>query len=123
MGLRLPLTTHLADRVRAMLVDRAGWARFPDDVREWLEVQDWRSQMPGPDNLLVESFPHAKRHYTVYYTFTGWNANQSLGMLITKRMEERGLMPGGLRRQRLLARGVGPEAGRRIRRRCCRPTS
>ena len=95
MGLRLPLTTHLADRVRAMLVDRASWGRFPDDVREWLEVQDWRSQMPGPDNLLVESFPHAKRHYTVYYTFTGWNANQSLGMLITKRMEERGLLPGG----------------------------
>ncbi|WP_390477911.1 ligase-associated DNA damage response DEXH box helicase [Altererythrobacter sp. MTPC7] len=94
-GARMPLTTHLADRVRAMLVDRAGWARFPDDVREWLEVQDWRSEMPGPDNLLVESFPHAKRHYTVYYTFTGWNANQSLGMLITKRMEDRGLMPGG----------------------------
>jgi ATP-dependent Lhr-like helicase len=95
MGLRLPLTTHLADRVRALLVDRAGWGRFPDDVREWLEVQHWRSQLPGPDNLLVESFPHARREYTVYYTFTGWNANQSLGMLITKRMEERGLMPGG----------------------------
>jgi ATP-dependent Lhr-like helicase len=95
MGLRLAMTTHLADRVRALLVDRAGWGRFPDDVREWLEVQDWRSQLPGPDNLLVESFPHAKRHYTVYYTFVGWNANQSLGMLITKRMEERGLLPGG----------------------------
>ena len=94
-GARMPLTTHLADRVRAMLVDRAGWARFPDDVREWLEVQDWRSRMPGPDKLLVESFPHAKKHYTVYYTFTGWNANQSLGMLITQRMEARGLMPGG----------------------------
>ena len=94
-GLRLPLTTHLADRVRAMLVDRAGWARFPDDVREWLEVQDWRSQLPGPDSLLVESFPHARRHYTAYYTFVGWNANQSLGMLITQRMEALGLMPGG----------------------------
>lgn len=94
-GQRMPLTTHLADRVRAMLVDRAGWGRFPDDVREWLEVQDWRSQMPGPDSLLVESFPHGQRHYTVYYTFIGWNANQSLGMLITKRMEDRGLMPGG----------------------------
>jgi ATP-dependent Lhr-like helicase len=95
MGLRLPLTTHLADRVRSLMVDRAGWARFPDDVREWLEVQAWRSRMPGPDNLLVESFPHGGRHYTAYYTFTGWNANQSLGMLITKRMEERGLLPGG----------------------------
>ncbi|RPF71301.1 ligase-associated DNA damage response DEXH box helicase [Aurantiacibacter spongiae] len=94
-GLRLPLTTHLADRVRAMLVDRTGWARFPDDVREWLEVQDWRSELPGPDNLLVESFPHGGREYTVYYTFVGWNANQSLGMLITKRMEDMGLLPGG----------------------------
>ncbi|MXO65767.1 ligase-associated DNA damage response DEXH box helicase [Altericroceibacterium endophyticum] len=94
-GQRLPLTTHLADRVQAMLVDRVGWARFPDDVREWLEMQDWRSAMPGPDRLLVESFPHAQREYTVYYTFTGWNANQSLGMLITKRMEDRGLAPGG----------------------------
>ncbi|WP_432201967.1 ligase-associated DNA damage response DEXH box helicase [Erythrobacter sp. W53] len=94
-GARMPLTTHLAERVRAMLVDRAGWGRFPDDVREWLEVQDWRSRMPGPGELLVESFPHAKREYTVYYTFEGWNANQSLGMLITRRMEDRGLQPMG----------------------------
>lgn len=94
-GARMPLTTHLADRVRAMLSDRAGWGRFPDDVREWLEVQDWRSEMPAPGELLVESFPHAKRHYSIYYTFEGWNANQSLGMLITRRMEDRGLRPGG----------------------------
>ncbi|MFC3099756.1 ligase-associated DNA damage response DEXH box helicase [Altererythrobacter lauratis] len=94
-GLRLPLTTHLAERVRGLLVDRAGWARLPEEVREWLEVQDWRSRLPGPDNLLVESFPHGGREYAVYYTFAGWNANQSLGMLITKRMEDAGLMPGG----------------------------
>ncbi len=94
-GARMPLTTHLAARVRAMLVDRPGWARFPDDVREWLEVQDWRSEMPGPGELLVESFPHDKREYSVFYTFEGWNANQSLGMLITRRMEDRGLGPLG----------------------------
>ena len=94
-GLRLPLTTHLASRVQELLTDRAGWGRFPDDVREWLEVQDYRSEMPGPGKLLVESFPHAKKHYSVYYTFEGWNANQSLGMLITRRMEELGLAPGG----------------------------
>lgn len=95
MGARMPLTTHLAERVREMIVDRAGWARFPDDVREWLEVQDWRSRLPGPGELLVESFPHARRAYTVYYTFEGWNANQALGMLITRRMEDRGLSPLG----------------------------
>ena len=94
-GQRMPLTTHLATRVQALLSDRAGWGRFPDDVREWLEMQDWRSAMPGPGKLLVESFPHTGLHYTVYYTFEGWNANQSLGMLITRRMEDRGLKPGG----------------------------
>ncbi|MCA1662611.1 MAG: DEAD/DEAH box helicase, partial [Novosphingobium sp.] len=60
-----------------------------------VEVQDWRSRLPGPGELLVESFPHAKRRYTVYYTFEGWNANQALGMLITRRMEDRGLNPLG----------------------------
>ncbi|UAB79576.1 ligase-associated DNA damage response DEXH box helicase [Erythrobacter sp. SCSIO 43205] len=94
-GLRLPITSHLATRVQAMLDDRAGWGRFPDDVREWLEVQDYRSRLPKPGELLVESFPHANKHYTVYYTFEGWNANQSLGMLITRRMESLGLMPAG----------------------------
>ena len=94
-GLRLPLTTHLSQRVQAMLADRAGWGRFPDEVREWLEMQDYRSRLPAPGELLVESFPHNGKHYTAYYTFEGWNANQSLGMLITRRMEERGLMPGG----------------------------
>jgi ATP-dependent helicase Lhr and Lhr-like helicase len=95
MGARLPLTTHLADRVRHMLVDRAGWARFPDEVREWLEMQAYRSQMPQPGQLLVETFPHDKRHYMVTYPFEGWNAHQSLGMLLTRRMESRGLMPMG----------------------------
>jgi len=95
MGARLPISSHLAQRVRALLVDRAGWARFPDDVREWLEMQDWRSRLPGPGDLLVESFPDRDKHYTVFYTFEGWAANQSLGMLITRRMEDRGLAPMG----------------------------
>jgi ATP-dependent Lhr-like helicase len=95
MGLRLPITAHLAERVRALLNDRAGWGRFPDDVREWLEMQDWRSRLPAPGKLLVESFPHRGLHYTTYFTFEGWNANQSLGMLISRRMEDRGLGPLG----------------------------
>jgi ATP-dependent helicase Lhr and Lhr-like helicase len=95
MGARMPLTTHLADRVRHMLTDRASWARFPDEVREWLEMQAHRSQMPAPGQLLVETFPHDKRHYMITYPFEGWNAHQSLGMLLTRRMESRGLMPMG----------------------------
>ncbi len=95
MGARIPISSHLAGRVRALLGDRAGWAGFPDDVREWLEMQDHLSRLPGPERLLVESFPHAGLAYTVYYTFEGWPANQSLGMLITRRMEDRGLGPLG----------------------------
>jgi ATP-dependent Lhr-like helicase len=95
MGQRLAISTHLAGRVRALIADRAGWGRFPDDVREWLEVQDWRSSLPGPGRLLVESFPHRGLEYTAFYTFEGWNANQALGMLITRRMEDRGLAPLG----------------------------
>jgi ATP-dependent Lhr-like helicase len=95
MGARMPLTTHLADRVRALLVDRAGWARFPEDVREWLEMQDWRSVLPGPGALVAESFPYRGRYYTVFYPFEGWAAHQSLGMLVTRRMEAQGLSPLG----------------------------
>ncbi len=64
-------------------------------MREWLEVQDYRSVLPAPDQLLVETFPHEHRHYMVAYSFEGWNAHQSLGMLITRRMESAGLRPLG----------------------------
>jgi ATP-dependent Lhr-like helicase len=95
MGARMAMSTNLAERVRIFLDDRAQWARFPDDVREWLEVQDRRSALPAPDQLLVETFPHEGRHYMVAYSFEGWNAHQSLGMLITRRMESAGLRPLG----------------------------
>ena len=94
-GQRMSMSTHLANRVRQMLADRNDWHRFPDDVREWLEVQDRRSVIPEPQQLLVETFEHEKLHYMVAYSFEGWNAHQSLGMLITRRMENAGLKPLG----------------------------
>jgi ATP-dependent Lhr-like helicase len=95
VGARMAMTTNLADRVRHFLYDRGQWPRFPEDVREWLEVQDERSVLPRPDQLLVETFPFESRHYMVAYSFEGWNAHQSLGMLITRRMESAGLKPLG----------------------------
>jgi ATP-dependent Lhr-like helicase len=95
VGTRMALSTNLAQRVRAFLHDRTQWARFPDDVREWLEIQGRRSRLPEPGQLLVETFAHEGRHYMVAYSFEGWNAHQSLGMLITRRMEALGLKPIG----------------------------
>jgi ATP-dependent Lhr-like helicase len=94
-GQRMSMSTHLAERVRAFLADNSEWHRFPDGVREWLEVQQRRSILPQPDQLLVETFPHEGRHYMCAYSFEGWNAHQSLGMLLTRRMETAGLKPLG----------------------------
>ena len=94
-GSRMPLSTSLADRVREFLADRREWDRFPEDVHDWLEMQDRRSVLPRPGQLLVETFPREGRHYMVAYSFEGWNAHQSLGMLITRRMEAQGLKPLG----------------------------
>jgi ATP-dependent helicase Lhr and Lhr-like helicase len=95
MGVRLAITTILADRVRRFLADRSEWPRFPPDVREWLDVQSRRSTLPAPGQVLVETFPHEGRHHMVIYSFEGWNAHQSLGMLLTRRMEALGLKPLG----------------------------
>ncbi|MGE3933979.1 MAG: helicase-related protein, partial [Rhodospirillaceae bacterium] len=98
-GGRLPLTTHLARRVRRILSDPAQWAGLPEPVQAWLSEQQRRSVMPGADGLLVESFPRGRgkqvRHFTVAYCFEGRNAHQTLGMLLTRRMERAGLHPLG----------------------------
>ncbi|WP_375403244.1 ligase-associated DNA damage response DEXH box helicase [uncultured Sphingomonas sp.] len=94
-GSRMALSTSLADRVRGFLADPSKWPNFPDDVREWLEIQSRRSVLPRPGQLLVETFPREGRHYMVAYSFEGWNAHQSLGMLVTRRMEAQGLKPTG----------------------------
>lgn len=94
-GGRLPLTTHLARRVRTFLHDPHSWTRFPAPVREWLELQQRFSVLPDPDGLLVESFERQGRFYTVAYCFEGRNAHQTLGLLLTRRMEAAGLMPLG----------------------------
>ncbi len=95
VGGRMPVTTHLADRVRAMLHDPKCWQLFPEDVQEWLRLQKYRSRLPGPNNLLVETFPRGGRWYMVAYCFEGRQAHQTLGMLLTKRLERFGFGPLG----------------------------
>ncbi|XDZ64862.1 ligase-associated DNA damage response DEXH box helicase [Alphaproteobacteria bacterium LSUCC0684] len=94
-GGRLPLTTNLAERIRAMIADRSGWDAYPETVRQWLSIQDWKSDLPGLDHLLVENFPRGGKEFLVIYGFEGRNAHQTLGMLLTRRMERAGLKPIG----------------------------
>ena len=94
-GGKFPLSTHLALRVRHMLADPASWGGLPDQVREWLEMQQLRSVLPGADTLLVETFPRGGKHYLVAYPFEGRLAHQTLGMLLTRRMERARLQPIG----------------------------
>jgi ATP-dependent helicase Lhr and Lhr-like helicase len=94
-GGKFPLSTYLAARVRALLAKPAAWRALPDQVREWLEIQQWRSMLPKAGDLLVETFPRAAKYYLVCYPFEGRLVHQTLGMLLTRRLERARLRPLG----------------------------
>jgi ATP-dependent Lhr-like helicase len=94
-GGKFPLSTYLAERVRKMLADKSQWDLLPDQVSAWLRMQDWRSLLPGIDDLLVETFPRGDKFYLVCYPFEGRLAHQTLGMLLTRRLERDGARPMG----------------------------
>ena len=94
-GSKYPLSSGLAARVRQMLHDPSAWHLYPEPVREWLALQQDRSLLPGPDDLLVEIFPRHGRHFLVAYCFEGRNAHQTLGMLLTRRLSRDGAAPLG----------------------------
>ncbi|AOX16755.1 DNA ligase-associated DEXH box helicase [Kozakia baliensis] len=94
-GNRLPISNRLAERVRAMLHDPSAWSVLPIPVRDWLTMQARRSRLPTADDLLVESFPRRGHWYLVAYSFEGRNAHQTLGMLLTRRLERFGFGPLG----------------------------
>ncbi|MDO8875040.1 MAG: ligase-associated DNA damage response DEXH box helicase, partial [Pseudolabrys sp.] len=94
-GGKFPLSTYLAARVRGILADPTAWRALPDQVREWLELQEWRSLLPPASDLLVETFPRGGNNYLVCYPFEGRLAHQTLGMLLTRRLERAGMRPLG----------------------------
>ena len=94
-GTKLATSTLLSHRVIAMLDDPAAWAGLPDHTREWLALQAEVSRMPRPGHLLVETFPRGGQENLVVYGFAGRNAHQTLGLLVTRRMEAAGLHPLG----------------------------
>ncbi|MTI43030.1 ATP-dependent Lhr-like helicase [Roseibium hamelinense] len=94
-GGKFPLSTYLADSVRHMLATPSSWQFLPDQVRDWLRLQEEKSVLPTRDGLLVETFPRGNKFYMVCYPFEGRLAHQTLGMLLTKRLERAGAKPMG----------------------------
>jgi ATP-dependent Lhr-like helicase len=94
-GGKFPLSTYLADQVRGMLADPERWTVLPDQVRDWLNIQRERSMLPKKDELLIETFPRGKRFFMIAYCFEGRLAHQTLGMLLTRRLERAGARPLG----------------------------
>jgi ATP-dependent Lhr-like helicase len=84
----------LSDRVQRLFTQDS-WPELPGHTAQWLHLQREVSTLPRPGELLIESFPHDGREQTVVYGFAGRNGMQTLGLLLTKRMEELGLSPLG----------------------------
>ncbi len=95
MGGKFPLSTFLASGVRQMLGDPLQQKQLPRQVRDWLNIQRWKSILPKADQMLVETFPRADKHYLLLYPFDGRLAHQTLGMLLTMRLERLGAAPMG----------------------------
>jgi ATP-dependent Lhr-like helicase len=95
MGGKFPLSTYLAERVRRLLDDNRKWGALPDQVQDWLSLQRGFSRVPALRELLVETFPRAGKHYLVCYPFEGRLAHQTLGMLLTRRLERARARPLG----------------------------
>ncbi|MGU3417155.1 ligase-associated DNA damage response DEXH box helicase [Methylobacterium sp. D54C] len=94
-GAKFPLSTFLAARVRALIADPFEWDRLPEQIGAYLLQQRRRSVLPGERDLLVETFPRGKRYYLTAFPFEGRLAHQTLGMLLTRRLERSGLRPLG----------------------------
>ncbi len=93
-GTKFATSTQLSARVQRMFTQET-WPELPAHTADWLNLQRDVSQLPHPGRLLIESFPHDGREQTVIYGFAGRNGMQTLGLLLTKRMEELGLNPLG----------------------------
>ena len=94
-GGSFPLSTYLADLVRQMLASPKQWKKLPSQVSEWLSIQSQNSILPKDNQLLIETFPRGDRYYMVAYPFEGRLAHQTLGMLLTRRLERMRAKPLG----------------------------
>ncbi len=93
MGTKFSTSTQLSARILDLL--HGDISTLPEHTRDWISLQKSTSQLPSPGRILVESFDYEGRAHTCVYGFAGKNAMQTLGLLLTRRMEEVGLGPLG----------------------------
>jgi len=93
-GTKFATSTLLCDRILKTLEEKS-WENLPDYLCRWLKQQASYSKLPQSNSLLIETFPRNNLHYICVYGFAGRNAQQTLGLLLTKRMEEMELNPLG----------------------------
>lgn len=93
-GTRFATSTLLSDAIRTYLA-AGDFSDLPVHTADWLALQARVSALPRTDRLLVESFPAGGRAHLCVHGFAGRNAQQTLGLLMTRRMEAAGLDPLG----------------------------
>jgi ATP-dependent Lhr-like helicase len=93
-GTKFATSTQLSQRILGLL-NGGDWSALPGHTADWLALQARTSRLPRAGRLLIESFPHEGREHACIYGFAGRNAQQTLGLILTKRMEELGLAPLG----------------------------
>ena len=93
-GTKFATSTQLSARILELL-RKPAWPELPSHTAEWLALQREVSKLPETGRLLIENFPWDGRQHTCVYGFAGRNAQQTLGLLLTKRLEDMGLHPLG----------------------------
>ena len=94
MGTKFATSTKLSDRILDSFKNE-NWSELPVDTKNWLIKQKEFSELPVKNKLLIETFVRKSRHHMVVYSFAGRNANQTLGLILSKRLEELNLAPLG----------------------------
>lgn len=93
-GTKFATSTRLSERILSILNEES-WPNLPLHTADWLGLQRDVSAMPQNGSLLAETFPFETRQHLCLYGFAGRNAQQTLGLLVTRRMEELDLDPLG----------------------------
>jgi ATP-dependent Lhr-like helicase len=93
-GTKFATSTQLSARILSRFATK-NWSGLPRHTVHWLEQQTRISTLPLPDRLLLETFPRQDLHHLCIYGFAGRNAQQTLGLLLSKQLEARGLAPLG----------------------------